>query len=482
MCNGPICRAVAASVPASAVDTPLRPPPSQSANSPKPKILTVKYAPSDSPLLRLPREIRDLVLWYTLVEPRKWDKRHVRTCAYYIPDAPAETPPYRIHEIDEAFHWMSPGYTVGSRPICALHGIDDLCLQERCNTTCLRRRGLGILRANKQINAEASPTFWKHLTACFDTADTLVAVLKAIPDQALYKIRKISFMLPQKVSGTNIASEHGDFQLWLQEYDTRSAMFDFFDKMESLEDLELPVDFFDEIRNKFVRFQRLKHLRVTSSETITYISDWPVWRRSILLDVALTKRFDPRSMGSHVCCRWRMFCRHCHEFFQNIVVEGGRLKDLETDSGVFWTEEATRVLERRRPHRSVPEPYTFSVTSRSSAQFQVKVWGLPANDFDSRVRVERAEFLAEIDRRPREHPTVKVIPDVVAFVEKCPVSREDLDSRRRQRYTGPYKNADTLTKRRRSERKRRDVEHAVARRDKYESGGYEVVEEGRQTS
>ncbi|KLJ10400.1 hypothetical protein EMPG_14213 [Blastomyces silverae] len=95
------------------------------------------------PLLRLSRELRDIIYTFTLIEPRKWARRHNAFCPFSQRngDLP-ETAPFVTYS--------------------------TLC-------RCARRRAVGLLLANRQINTEASPIFWRENIFTFDTAETFVA-------------------------------------------------------------------------------------------------------------------------------------------------------------------------------------------------------------------------------------------------------------------------------------------------------------------
>ncbi|KAK2759062.1 hypothetical protein FQN54_003161 [Arachnomyces sp. PD_36] len=83
---------------------------------------------------KLPRELRDIIYAYVLVEPYYLDRRHSASCEESDPgcDKP-ETPPF-----------IAPCYS-------------------RCN----RRRGLGLLLVNRLIHDEATPIFWGRNVHCF---------------------------------------------------------------------------------------------------------------------------------------------------------------------------------------------------------------------------------------------------------------------------------------------------------------------------
>lgn len=88
--------------------------------------------------LSVPREIRDLIYAFTLVQPIKWSRRHRATCEHCP----------RTCNLFER-----PLFTYAEQP-CA----------------CVRRTGLSLLLANRQIHAEAAPIFWARNTHCFALA------------------------------------------------------------------------------------------------------------------------------------------------------------------------------------------------------------------------------------------------------------------------------------------------------------------------
>ncbi|KAK2812728.1 hypothetical protein FQN50_001056 [Emmonsiellopsis sp. PD_5] len=82
--------------------------------------------------LQLPPELRRLIYAYVLIEPDRLAKRHSPFCSHY---------PGRSSTAPEAPPFLTDRY-----------------YYSKCK--CLRRQGMNLLLANRQIHAEASPVFW----------------------------------------------------------------------------------------------------------------------------------------------------------------------------------------------------------------------------------------------------------------------------------------------------------------------------------
>lgn len=97
-------------------------------------------------LLNLPREIRDLIYHFTLVEPPRWTKHHNALCRYAVVDtATCERPPFVMYNT-----------TWGRRDsTCRLR---DTTFRVEC--PCARRAGINLLLANRAVHHEAAPIFW----------------------------------------------------------------------------------------------------------------------------------------------------------------------------------------------------------------------------------------------------------------------------------------------------------------------------------
>lgn len=86
--------------------------------------------------LRLPREVRDMVYIYALVQPIKWKRRHQLDC---------QLCPRTCDTFEQAL------CTYGTAQPCG----------------CIKRTGLNLLLANRQIHQEAAPIFWSKNAHCF---------------------------------------------------------------------------------------------------------------------------------------------------------------------------------------------------------------------------------------------------------------------------------------------------------------------------
>ncbi|KAB5522098.1 hypothetical protein GE09DRAFT_1230164 [Coniochaeta sp. 2T2.1] len=105
---------------------------------PLPAFKELTLNPPPKPLegfLGLAPEIRNIIYHHTLVQPIKWARRHKPTC----PLCPRTC-------------------TVFERPLFTYR--DQPC-------TCIRRTGLNLLLANRQIHKEAAPIFWARNPHCF---------------------------------------------------------------------------------------------------------------------------------------------------------------------------------------------------------------------------------------------------------------------------------------------------------------------------
>ncbi|KAK7977281.1 hypothetical protein PG988_004771 [Apiospora saccharicola] len=97
-------------------------------------VLVVRVRPNVFPFLQLPREIRDVIYKFVLVEPPKYQRRHEATCKYAsLSPTCAEKPPFCTAES---------------------YYCEDFC-------HCAKRRNLAILSVNRQIYDEGSPVLWE---------------------------------------------------------------------------------------------------------------------------------------------------------------------------------------------------------------------------------------------------------------------------------------------------------------------------------
>lgn len=87
-------------------------------------------------LLALPRELRDEIYKWTLVERPRWEKPHRPCCPYH---------PGRCGQVRQ------PPFMLA-----------------RKHCSCAARKGVALLRLNRQIHEEAAPLFWGLNAHCFN--------------------------------------------------------------------------------------------------------------------------------------------------------------------------------------------------------------------------------------------------------------------------------------------------------------------------
>ncbi|OIW34300.1 hypothetical protein CONLIGDRAFT_626336 [Coniochaeta ligniaria NRRL 30616] len=151
--------------------------------------ITPPFTPKKG-FLGLPRELRDVIYTFTLVQPIKWSRRHKPTC----PHCP------RTCTVFER-----PLFTYNVQP-CA----------------CLRRTGLALLLANRQIHAEAAPVFWAENPHCFSLAAEFTAGIITGPVlRPAYRLllRHVSVMsvtwaFNQPYGGASVATKEQTALLW----------------------------------------------------------------------------------------------------------------------------------------------------------------------------------------------------------------------------------------------------------------------------
>lgn len=120
----------------------------------------------------LPREVRDMIYAFTLVQPIKWSRRHRPTCEH-----------------------CPRTCTVFERPLFTYK-------VQPCS--CVRRTGLSLLLANRQIHSEAAPIFWAENSHCFNVAPEFTREVGEIlrPEYRLL-LRHVSIMSTEWVSDKN---------------------------------------------------------------------------------------------------------------------------------------------------------------------------------------------------------------------------------------------------------------------------------------
>lgn len=138
--------------------TPSSPIPKSRPLAPAPLTLAVEPPPLKG-LLGLPREIRDQIYHYALVEPPKWKKHHQAHCEFAPRDSDVlERPPFCLR-----------------KAVWSDEKQGDVIVHA-CR--CASRKGLGLLRANRQLHNEAAPVFWSMNLHCFSIWAQFVADVK----------------------------------------------------------------------------------------------------------------------------------------------------------------------------------------------------------------------------------------------------------------------------------------------------------------
>ena len=178
------------------------------------------------------------MLFRSLVEPRRWDKRHIKTCPYYDPSAAVDVPPYRV-SVGVNFPFWTGGV---SRPEYVNQEGDVMYYFEECDDVCLRRQGLALLGTNKQVHEEASPMFWKNATFCFDKAEEVFNKNIPLPDSALSKIRKFSLVIPRGIKRGEMVADYETWNSTSLPWHTRWALIGLLKEMSNLVELELSAE------------------------------------------------------------------------------------------------------------------------------------------------------------------------------------------------------------------------------------------------
>lgn len=119
---------------------------------PKCKVLNLRLVPR---LLRLPRELRDLIYQYALIEPPRWQKLHKASCVWN-PDPEGLKYPLP-HSILMRHAYTHDELKRGKKPPC----------------TCGKRSALNLRRACRQIYAETTPVFYERNVFSFADAKDL---------------------------------------------------------------------------------------------------------------------------------------------------------------------------------------------------------------------------------------------------------------------------------------------------------------------
>lgn len=135
--------------------------------------IRVPPLPSKPRFLNIPRELRDMIYDYALIEPNYFSRRHDAYCKFRVPGSvDPEKPPF-----------------VDTDP-------NKDCF-------CTRRQGLGLLLANRQVHDEAAPIFWGRNVHCFRNCYQLAHNIKQLRKRCREYLRHVQITEP------NYPFDHG---------------------------------------------------------------------------------------------------------------------------------------------------------------------------------------------------------------------------------------------------------------------------------
>jgi hypothetical protein len=140
--------------------------------------LTLRPKPSPPKgLFKLPRELRDQVYRYCLVELPKWERRHGAFCKFTPRDTVAfETPP-----------WSLINNSVIPRPGSTTADYPNSC-------SCAKRKGLSLLGVSRRIHHETAPILWSENVFCWITHKKFTENISSLREEYQQLIRRVSVM------------------------------------------------------------------------------------------------------------------------------------------------------------------------------------------------------------------------------------------------------------------------------------------------
>ncbi|GJC93260.1 ribosomal protein l32 [Colletotrichum higginsianum] len=128
--------------------------------------------------MQLPREVRDQIYEYSLVEPQRHEISHESGCFY---------------KSTQSLRWEPPAFLLKNVVIC--ENPYRLVTESACD--CDKRKCISLLLANRQIHAEAAPVFWSQNTFCFLSAfEVIVALRHNLRHQYRNLVTEICVMSP----------------------------------------------------------------------------------------------------------------------------------------------------------------------------------------------------------------------------------------------------------------------------------------------
>ncbi|KAK5690074.1 hypothetical protein LTR97_012559 [Elasticomyces elasticus] len=129
------------------------------------KILNIKRRTN---LLGLPRELRDVIYEYALVQPSYWDKPHEPQCPLIDPKKAWQWPVYRTwyETVDEIVDNRSiPGTPLDQ--VTSTNPLTDDQVEDCFDAGCHSRLGINLRLANRQVFTETEDIFWTKNTFCY---------------------------------------------------------------------------------------------------------------------------------------------------------------------------------------------------------------------------------------------------------------------------------------------------------------------------
>ncbi|KAK4959794.1 hypothetical protein LTR10_002682 [Elasticomyces elasticus] len=133
-----------------------------------PKALKVLNIKRRTNLLGLPRELRDVIYEYALVQPSYWDKPHEPQCPLIDLEKAWQWPVYRTwyETVDEIVDNRSiPGTPIDQ--VTRMNPLTDGQVNGCFNAGCHSRLGINLRLANRQVFTETEDIFWTKNTFCY---------------------------------------------------------------------------------------------------------------------------------------------------------------------------------------------------------------------------------------------------------------------------------------------------------------------------
>lgn len=308
------------------------------------KILCISNRHENPGLLRLPRELRDLIYHQVLVEPELYDKRHHPQCSY-----------------DQWAIW--PRY------------YDREC-PEQCKALCSRRRGMSLLRVSKQISEEATEFFYEHNTFDFIDGDDLVSTLLAEPRERLHRIKRLSL---QDRGHADVSSK------------LRRRVFAALDQIDNLQYLELSRIYLGPRLIEAMSLLALKTLRISVTKCfyVENINRVGIHRDFELLDCDRARSHPERERAPRCAALTQEWCEPCLATLDKM--RGQINHDLAISGSSHLLQQAMRRIRDRKLEHSGNTRFVADVRLDNGWHEQVSVWGLPTESYETAVLRMKAE-------------------------------------------------------------------------------------------